>query len=484
MARRASFNLRNRAVLVLSLVAFTGLPAAAQVPVDDDGNLIPTLGTHNSVPASDSDYGVEQSDIETLTFAELQSLVGPIALYPDDLLAIVLPASTYPLQIVQAARFLDALKNDSTLKPDESWDESVVALINYPEVIQLLDDDIDWTWRLGEAVVEQQEDLVAAVESFRDRAYASGNLKSDEHQTIVRDQGVIEIVPIDDDVIYVPYYEPERVVVRQEQPVYRYYDRPYPVYYYPYPSGHHFSTNYFWGVTTAFRIGWANNLLHVHHPSYWGHPYFGHHYYGHNYRRPSISVHNSIYVNNVRRHTANRYRDGDYWQPRRRSGARPGNYSGNYSYTRHYRADSGTAQRTRNELAHNTRIHNTRNVVALSQRRHRATTARIATNRARPQTEREPRHTERQQTTRTHRPTVQRRAPITAPQAERRERMQRHVRNEPSRQREVSSRPRQDRSEPARRSETSSGSHNKREISARKEARAKRRSSDHERHAR
>ena len=73
-----------------------------------------------------------------LTNAELESLVGPIALYPDDLLAIVLPASTFPLQVVQAKRFLENLESDPSLKPDESWDDSVVALTNYPEVVELL----------------------------------------------------------------------------------------------------------------------------------------------------------------------------------------------------------------------------------------------------------------------------------------------------------------------------------------------------------
>ncbi|HEY7672871.1 MAG TPA: DUF3300 domain-containing protein, partial [Gammaproteobacteria bacterium] len=71
-----------------------------------------------------------------LTPAELEKLVGPVALYPDDLLAIVLPASTYPLQIVQAARFLEDRANDTTLEPNPEWDESVVALLNYPEIVR------------------------------------------------------------------------------------------------------------------------------------------------------------------------------------------------------------------------------------------------------------------------------------------------------------------------------------------------------------
>jgi len=255
-----------------------------------------------------------------LSSAELQELVGPIALYPDDLLAIVLPASTYPLQLVQAQRFLNDLTSDSSLQPDESWDDSIVALINYPEAVELLNDDLDWTWRLGEAVVAQQADVIAAVESFRDRAYAAGNLKSDEHQTISKDSGVIEITPVSDDVIYVPYYEPEQVVVYQSRPAYYYYPDPYPVYYYPYPAGHAFHHGFFWGVTTAFTIGWFSDNLHVYHHSYYGHPYYGHSYY-HNYwyRQPSIYAHNSHYnhysSHSSYSHSGYQNGHGDYWQP-------------------------------------------------------------------------------------------------------------------------------------------------------------------------
>jgi hypothetical protein len=250
-----------------------------------------------------------------LSSTELQELVGPIALYPDDLLAIVLPASTYPLQLVQAQRFLDDLEDDPALKPNESWDDSIVALINYPEALKLLNDDLDWTWRLGEAVVAQQADVIDAVESFRDRAYAAGNLKSDEYQTISQDSGVIEITPVSDDVIYVPYYEPEHVVVYQSRPAYNYYPDPYPVYYYPYPAGHAFDRGFFWGVTTAFTIGWYTNNLHIYHHSYHGHPYYGHSYRNHYwYRQPSINVHNTHY-NSYNGYSGYSQGHGDYWQP-------------------------------------------------------------------------------------------------------------------------------------------------------------------------
>ena len=307
-----------------------GTYSAAQVPVDENGNpiggAVQSL-SEDSASSAQPLAGVRvedptRSDEGILPAEELETLVGPIALYPDDLLAIVLPASTYPLEIVQAARFLDAQENDSSLEPDEAWDDSIVALLNYPDVLRKMNDDIDWTWRLGEAVVAQQNDVIAAVESFRDRAYLAGNLKSDQYQTVTVDDGVIEIEPVADDVIYVPYYEPERVVHVSPRPVYHYYPDPYPVYYYPYATRHYYRNRPFWGVTTAFTIGWATDRLHVYHNSYHGHPYFGHSYYGAFWRRPSIHVYNSYYVDRYRYRPRNRYL-GDYWRPRHRSGARP-----------------------------------------------------------------------------------------------------------------------------------------------------------------
>ena len=287
------------------------MAANAQVPVDADGK---PVGPVEITP------GAEIEEFQGLSASELQELIGPIALYPDDLLAIILPASTYPLQIVQAARFLEDLEKDSSLKPDEDWDDSVVALTNYPEVVEIMSEDLDWTWRLGEAVVAQQTDVITAIETFRDRAYAAGNLKSDDFQYVTEADGAIHITPVEEDVIYVPYYEPERVVVYQPRPVYYYYPRSYPVYYYPYPAGHGFDYGYFWGVTTAYSIGWYSNHLRVWHHSYNGHPYYGHSYWNNWwYRRPDIHVHNNYYgYNDNHNYSYDRYRRGDYWQPQTR----------------------------------------------------------------------------------------------------------------------------------------------------------------------
>jgi len=123
--------------LLLALAFAAPAQLAAQVPVDEHGE---PLAAHDDGVYADGGVPIAGAHIEEifpLTAAELDELVGPVALYPDDLLAIVLPASTYPLEIVQAARFLEQFEIDSTLEPDESWDESVVALLNYPEVLRM-----------------------------------------------------------------------------------------------------------------------------------------------------------------------------------------------------------------------------------------------------------------------------------------------------------------------------------------------------------
>jgi uncharacterized membrane protein YgcG len=194
-----------------------------------------------------------------LNAAELEELVGRIALYPDDLIAIILPASTYPLDIVQAERLLEKLKTNKDLKPDESWHESVKALLNYPEVVKTMSQELEWTEKLGEAVVSQQSDVITAIQAFRAKAQKAGNLKTDDKQVVVVEKEVIEIVPADPEVIYVPSYEPSVVVVQQPAPVYTYYPTAYPVYYYPYPPGAAFATGFFFGASAAWACDWHDH---------------------------------------------------------------------------------------------------------------------------------------------------------------------------------------------------------------------------------
>ena len=109
-----------------------------------------------------------------LTLDELKMLVARIALYPDDLVAAVIAASLYPLQIVQAARFLEQKKTRPSLEPSDKWDGSVISLLNYPSIVKMMNDDLEWTEQLGDAAVNQQKDLLVAIQQLRDKAVGQG----------------------------------------------------------------------------------------------------------------------------------------------------------------------------------------------------------------------------------------------------------------------------------------------------------------------
>ena len=200
-----------------------------------------------------------------LTPEELEKLVARIALYPDDLVALILPASTNPLQMVQADRYLTKRKTDPKLPLDDKWDDPVKSLLNYPEVVTMMSGDLDWTAALGEAVVADQGEVLEAVQAFRRKTQSAGNLKSDPKQTVVVEKEVIKIVPTDPQVIYVPQYNPTTVVVSGGYYGWGYYPTPYPVYYYPYAPGAAFATGLIWGAA----IGAAWNGGH------WGASYGG-----------------------------------------------------------------------------------------------------------------------------------------------------------------------------------------------------------------
>jgi hypothetical protein len=175
---------------------------------------------------------------------QLEQIAAPIALYPDPLLAQVMMAATYPLEVVQAARFVQANPalqggplNDALRA--QSWDDSVKSLVLFPQVLAMMNDKLDWTQRLGDAFLGQQQDLMDAVQRLRVRAQAQGTLATTAQQTVIVEQApqpIIQIVPVNPQVIYVPVYNP--IVV--------YGTWPYPAYppYYYYPAG--------WPVGGAF----------------------------------------------------------------------------------------------------------------------------------------------------------------------------------------------------------------------------------------
>src|SRR4051812_28714528 len=183
---------------------------------------------------------------------QLDSLVAPLALYPDPLLAQILAASTYPLEIILLQQWLDKNKNlkdkelsDAVAK--QSWDASVQALAPLPQVIKLLGDNIQWTTDLGNAFLAQQSDIMDAVQRMRKKAQEKGNLKSTEQQKVetkvIENKTVIVVEPANPQVVYVPSYDP--VVV---------YGAPY----YPYPPIYYPSAGYYAaGMAISFGVGVA-----------------------------------------------------------------------------------------------------------------------------------------------------------------------------------------------------------------------------------
>ena len=152
--------------------------------------------------------------------AELEKLLAPIALYPDSLLAQILPASAYPIQIVQVHRWLDrnadaVAKNDYSAIDGAKYDPAVKALARFPDVINKMSENLDWTTDLGDAFVNQPKDVADVIQDLRAKAETAGTLKTTAQQTVtssVQDgQNIIAIAPTDPSMVYVPSYDPVEV---------------------------------------------------------------------------------------------------------------------------------------------------------------------------------------------------------------------------------------------------------------------------------
>jgi hypothetical protein len=185
---------------------------------------------------------------------ELEQIVAPVALYPDPLLAQVLMASTYPLEVVQAERWQKQNKNlkGESLKAavdKQPWDASVKSLVEFPDVLAMMSEKLDWTQKLGDAFLAQQKEVMDTVQTLRKRAKDEGNLESSKEQTVTEKEEKIVIEPADPQVVYVPVYNPTVVYGVWPYPAYP------PYYYYPpayvYPPGGmflSFSMGVFWGA--------------------------------------------------------------------------------------------------------------------------------------------------------------------------------------------------------------------------------------------
>ncbi|HUX30156.1 MAG TPA: DUF3300 domain-containing protein [Thiobacillus sp.] len=166
------------------------------------------------------------------------SLLAPIALYPDQLLTQTLMASTYPLDVVEAARFV---KGNRGLKGEEldnvvaekNWDPSVQSLTAFPQVLEMMSDNLEWTQELGNAFLSDEKRVLQTVQDLRQKAEVAGNLKSDDEMKVVKQQSVIIIEPASPNVVYVPTYNPTVVYGVWWAPAYPPYYWPPPVYYYP-----------------------------------------------------------------------------------------------------------------------------------------------------------------------------------------------------------------------------------------------------------
>ena len=211
-----------------------------------------------------SAFGQNEAATQPTIFSteELDQMLAPVALYPDEVLANVLMAATYPLDVVQAARWRKEAANKQ-LKGDElakalevkAWDPSIKALTLFPEVLGNMSDQLEWTQGLGDAFLAQEDDVFARVQYLRQKAEAAGNLKSNKQQTVTKQSNpesrteYIVIQPANPQYVYVPVYQPTVVYGSWWYPS-------YPPYYWNYYPGATFVNGLFWGA--GFAV--ANNI--------------------------------------------------------------------------------------------------------------------------------------------------------------------------------------------------------------------------------
>ena len=227
------------------------------------------------------------------TQQELDQMLAPIALYPDSLLTQILMASTYPLEVVQAARWSRAnpgFTGDQAVRAVEqqNWDPSVKSLVAFPQVLELMDGMLDWTERLGNAFLSQEPQVWDTVQNLRQRADAAGNLQSNDQLRVEQNGPTYVIESPRPDVIYVPYYDPLVVYGDWWWPGYA------PMRWSPWPGYYArpgFGRGYYWG--TGISVG------------------FGFFFGGIDWRLRHVNVinHNSFYYRNV-----NRRPSGNGWQ--------------------------------------------------------------------------------------------------------------------------------------------------------------------------
>jgi hypothetical protein len=248
--------------------------------------------------------GAETTETEEFNAEQLDALLAPIALYPDPLLAQVLMASTFPLEVVTPGRWIEdpankPLSGDALAKAVEAqtWDPSVKSLVPFPSVLALLNSNLDWTQQLGYAFADQQEAVMDSVQRLRLQAQSAGNLQTTEQQIVHTEQQVITIEPAQPTVVYVPNYNPTVVYGAWPYPA-------YPPVYLPPPPGYAFGTALVSGMAFAAGVAVVGSL--------WGWARPG---WGGGYVNVNVNRYNNINVNRT-------HINSNVWHPNR-PGGRP-----------------------------------------------------------------------------------------------------------------------------------------------------------------
>ncbi len=230
-----------------------------------------TLGVPPGLMAQEAKPEAAKQEGPAFRPEEIDQMVAPIALYPDALLAQIFVASTYPLEVVQAGRFVQQnkeLKGEKLMAAakDKEWDPSVKAMLSFPDVLLMMSDKLEWTEKLGNAFLDQQKDVMASVQRLRQKAQEAGNLKTTKEQTVIveKETKVIVIQSASPEVVYVPTYNPTVVYGVWAYPAYP----PPPVYAYPYGAGLAFAAGVAVGAAArsgygGWGCGWGNNEVNI-----------------------------------------------------------------------------------------------------------------------------------------------------------------------------------------------------------------------------
>lgn len=229
--------------------------------------VVVSLPAQQATPSTPAEIAPAPAPAEAsprLTADQLDQLVGPIALYPDALIALILPAATEPTDLVLAARYLRS-GGDGGKIDDQPWDDSVKSLSRYREVVMWMDDNLAWTKQLGAAFLDQPAEVMKSLQHLRALAKAAGTLVDTPQQQVIVEDDNLSIIPTQPDVIYVPRYDPKVVYYHRNQ------------FGYPPASCLFFGLGYPVGLWLNFDLDWRHRQVWIADPRAhrdWRHPVF------------------------------------------------------------------------------------------------------------------------------------------------------------------------------------------------------------------